>query len=31
VPGEICNHIFWATGMTAYMENGGTIEHAQQG
>ena len=26
----ICNHTFRATGITAYMENGGTIEHAQR-
>jgi integrase len=25
----ICNHTFRATGITAYLENGGTIEHAQ--
>jgi integrase/recombinase XerD len=30
LPEEICNHTFRATGMTAYLENGGTIEHAQQ-
>jgi integrase/recombinase XerD len=24
------NHTFRATGITAYLENGGTIEHAQQ-
>jgi hypothetical protein len=23
-------HLFRATGITAYLENGGTIEHAQQ-
>jgi integrase/recombinase XerD len=27
---EICNHTFRATGITTYLENGGTIEHAQQ-
>jgi integrase/recombinase XerD len=26
----VCNHTFRATGITAYLENGGTIEHAQQ-
>jgi integrase/recombinase XerD len=26
----ICCHTFRATGITAYLENGGTIEHAQQ-
>ena len=26
----ICNHTFRATGITAYLENGGTIEKAQQ-
>jgi site-specific recombinase XerD len=26
----ICNHTFRATGITAYLENGGTLEHAQQ-
>jgi len=30
LPEEICNHTFQATGITAYLENGGTIEHAQQ-
>ena len=25
----ICNHTFRATGITAYMENGGTLEKAQ--
>jgi integrase/recombinase XerD len=30
LPEEICNHTFRATGITAYLENGGTIEHAQQ-
>ena len=30
LPEEICNHTFWATGITAYLENDGTIEHAQQ-
>jgi integrase/recombinase XerD len=26
---EICCHAFRATGITAYLENGGTIENAQ--
>jgi integrase len=26
----VCCHTFRATGITAYLENGGTIEHAQQ-
>ncbi len=26
---DICCHTFRATGITAYLENGGTIEHAQ--
>jgi integrase len=26
---EISSHSFRATGITAYLENGGTIEHAQ--
>jgi integrase/recombinase XerD len=30
LPEEICNHTFRATGITAYLENGGTIEHAQE-
>jgi integrase/recombinase XerD len=30
LPATICNHTFRATGITAYLENGGTIEHAQQ-
>jgi integrase/recombinase XerD len=29
LPEEICNHTFRATGVTAYLENGGTVEHAQ--
>ena len=28
--GRTCNHSFRATGITAYLENGGTIEKAQQ-
>jgi len=27
---QIGNHTFRATGITAYLQNGGTIEHAQQ-
>jgi integrase len=27
---QVCCHTFRATGITAYLENGGTIEHAQQ-
>jgi integrase/recombinase XerD len=27
---RICCHIFRTIGITAYLENGGTIEHAQQ-
>jgi len=30
LPATICNHTFRATGITAYLENGGTLEHAQQ-
>jgi integrase/recombinase XerD len=30
LPKRICCHTFRATGITAYLENGGTIEHAQQ-
>ena len=30
IPEDICNHTFRATGITAYLENDGTIEHAQQ-
>ena len=30
LPEEVCCHTFRATGITAYLENGGTIEHAQQ-
>lgn len=29
LPSEICCHTFRATGITAYLENGGTIENAQ--
>jgi integrase len=28
-PPSICCHTFRATGITAYLENGGTLEHAQ--
>jgi len=30
LPATISNHTFRATGITAYMNNGGTLEHAQQ-
>jgi integrase/recombinase XerD len=30
LPPEVCCHTFRATGITAYLENGGTIEKAQQ-
>jgi integrase/recombinase XerD len=30
LPDATCNHTFRATGITAYLEGGGTIEHAQQ-
>ena len=30
LPETICNHTFRATGITAYLENGGTIEHTQR-
>jgi integrase/recombinase XerD len=29
LPRKICCHTFRATGITAYLENGGTLEHAQ--
>jgi len=29
LPARTCNHSFRATGITAYLENGGTIENAQ--
>ena len=29
LPETICCHTFRATGITAYLENGGTIENAQ--
>jgi integrase len=28
--GRVCNHTFRATGITNYLENGGTVEKAQQ-
>jgi integrase/recombinase XerD len=30
LPSSICCHSFRATGITAYLSNGGTLEHAQQ-
>ena len=30
LPENICCHTFRATGITAYLENGGTIENAQR-
>jgi integrase len=30
LPTWVCNHTFRATGITSYLENGGTIEKAQQ-
>jgi site-specific recombinase XerC len=30
LPGGTCCHTFRATGITAYLSNGGTLEHAQQ-
>jgi integrase/recombinase XerD len=30
LPGTTCCHTFRATGITTYLQNGGTIEHAQQ-
>lgn len=29
LPAGVCNHTMRAMGITAYLENGGTIEHAQ--
>ena len=29
LPHNVCCHTFRATGITAYLENGGTIENAQ--
>mgnify|MGYP000925866229 CR=1 FL=1 len=30
LPSNICNHTFRATGITVYLQNGGTLERAQQ-
>jgi integrase len=30
IAAEICCHTFRATGITAYLSNGGTLEHAQE-
>lgn len=30
LPPALCNHSFRATGITSYLENGGTLEKAQQ-
>ena len=30
LPGSTCCHTFRATGITAYLSNGGTLEHAQR-
>jgi integrase len=30
LPSRVCHHTFRATGITSYLENGGTIEKAQQ-
>ena len=30
LPASTCCHTFRATGITAYLSNGGTLEHAQQ-
>jgi integrase len=30
LPQTTCCHTFRATGITTYLQNGGTIEHAQQ-
>jgi site-specific recombinase XerD len=30
IPEQICNHTFRATGITAYLANGGLLEHAQE-
>ena len=30
LPATTCNHTFRATGITAYLENGGSLEHAQR-
>jgi integrase/recombinase XerD len=30
IPTEVCNHTIRGTGITAYLENGGTLEKARQ-
>jgi len=30
LPEKICCHIFRGTGLTAYLEGGGTLEHVQK-
>jgi integrase len=30
LPDSVCNHTSRTTGITVYLENGGSIEHAQQ-
>ena len=30
LPASTCSHTFRATGITAYLSNGGTLEHAQR-
>ena len=30
LPADVCCHTFRATGITAYLRNGGLLEHAQQ-
>jgi len=30
IPTDVCNHTFRGTGITAYLENGGTLEKARQ-
>jgi integrase len=29
IPGDLCNHTWRATGITNYLENGGSLETAQ--
>jgi site-specific recombinase XerD len=29
IPTAVCNHTFRATGITAYLDNGGSLENAQ--
>jgi site-specific recombinase XerD len=29
IPTSVCNHTFRATGITAYLDNGGSLENAQ--